>query len=194
MNRVSAVTRSRHRSLAPQPRGRRRRHRLPVHHRLRKPRRAPGVPDGTITTIAGSGIEAPGLEGLPAVRSPLINPSGLAVGSDGTVYFSDEGDHVVWSVGADGILRRVAGNGSPEYSGDRGPAGAAGLQRPTGLAVADDGNVFVADTGNAAIRRVDPDGVITTMSNPMRTKGGGNTPLNGIPPRSTSTGTVPRGD
>ncbi len=95
---------------------------------------------------------------------------------DGSLYIADTGNNVVRKVvpGADGIIGEgspdeeimttVAGNGTPGYSGDGGPATAAELSSPTDVAIADDGTLYIADRSNSCIRRVAPDGTITTAA------------------------------
>jgi serine/threonine-protein kinase len=80
----------------------------------------------------------------------------------GAVYFSDV-SHRVRRIGPDGIITTAAGTGDPGFSGDGGPATAAQLNGPSGLVLGLDGSLFVADYGNARIRRIDPSGIITTV-------------------------------
>ena len=87
-------------------------------------------------------------------------PSGIAVDNSGTVYAND-GARVV-TLSAQGTTIPVAGTGVPGYSGDGGPATAAKLTGPTGLAFDRSGNLFIGD--GASVRRVSPDGIITTVA------------------------------
>jgi uncharacterized protein (TIGR03437 family) len=87
----------------------------------------------------------------------------VAADALGNVYIADTLDQAVRKVTPDGVITTLAGNGSPGYSGDGGPASQARLNQPRGVAVDADGNVFVADTGNSQIRRIDALGTITTV-------------------------------
>ncbi len=139
--------------------------------------------DGIITTVAGTGEAGAGISGLPAIDSPLNAPAGIVIRDDGTIIFSDERDHVVWSVGTDGLLTRVAGIGQPGFSGDGGSATGARLQRPTGLVLSAGGLLYIADTDNNVIRLVDLVGTIWTLANDQPAFDGGGTPLSGVPVR-----------
>jgi hypothetical protein len=91
----------------------------------------------------------------------MTNSHGLAVDTLGNVYFSANG--CVFKLAAGGGITRIAGKSYPGYSGDGGPASSAQLSIPQGLAVDGSGNLFIADSGNLRIRRVTPDGIITTL-------------------------------
>src|SRR5687768_1889775 len=111
----------------------------------------------TITTIAGGGaLPAPAL----SVRVPVSG--GLATGSGGDVYFCSFNS--VLKVDAKGILTRVAGTGKYGYSGDGGPASRAQLAWPAALTMDGSGNLFIADNANHRIRKVSPDGLISTVA------------------------------
>ncbi len=113
--------------------------------------------------IAGNGTAGDTGDGGPAI-SAEIAPSGIAVGADGSLYIADSGDHVVRKVSPNGIISTFAGNGQAGYSGDGGPATAAELSGPGAVSVGADGSVYIADGG--AVRRVDPNGVISTIAGP----------------------------
>ncbi len=121
-------------------------------------------PDGIITTVAGNGQL--GLFGRrwPGDGGEPEHPFGVAVAADGSLYIADIENHRIRRVGPDGIITTVAGNGQRGFSGDGGPATAAGLHHPTGVAVAADGSLYIADYDNYRIRRVGPDGIITTVA------------------------------
>jgi uncharacterized protein (TIGR03437 family) len=87
----------------------------------------------------------------------------VAVDSLGNVYIADTLDQAVRKVTPNGVITTLAGNGSPGYSGDGGPANQARLNQPRGVAVDAGGNVYVADTGNGQVRRIDTQGTITTV-------------------------------
>jgi RHS repeat-associated protein len=121
--------------------------------------------DGKITTVAGGGHPADGLgDNGPAGEARLSGPTAVAVAADGAVYIADAFHHRVRMVGTDGLITTVAGTGSPGFTGDGGPASAAALRQPQGLAVDPDGQLLIADTGNHRIRRVGVDGVIATIA------------------------------
>jgi len=125
-------------------------------------------PDGIITTVAGNGLEGFSGDGGPATQATLGYASGVAVGLDGSLYIAI-GD-IWWNsrirrVGPDGIITTVAGTRwAWDYTGDGGPATQASLTETEGVAVASDGSVYIADTGNGRIRRVGPDGIVTTVA------------------------------
>jgi RHS repeat-associated protein len=120
------------------------------------------APDGTIATVAGTGVAGADGEGLPAVQAQINAPFGIALGPDGALYIADTGNYRVCRVGADGILRTVAG-GTRGSAGDGGPALSASLLGPESLAVAPDGTLYIND-GGRLIRRVGADGIITTAA------------------------------
>jgi sugar lactone lactonase YvrE len=121
-------------------------------------------PDGIIRTIAGTGEEGYLGDGEAAVSAKLSAPRGVAADSSGRIYVADTGNNCIRKVGADGIIRTVAGTGEEGYLGDGGAAVSAKLSGPRGVAVDSSGNIYVADTGNHCIRKIDARGVITTIS------------------------------
>ena len=123
--------------------------------------------DGIITTVAGSAGATEGGyagDGGPATSAQLAFPSAIALGVDGSLYIADTGNNRVRRVGTDGITRTIAGTGAPGFSGDDGPATAAQLYTVSGIAVASDGTVYITDQGVARVRRIGPDGTITTIA------------------------------
>jgi len=121
-------------------------------------------PNGIITTVAGSGSFGFSGDGGPATAAKFEDPRGVAVGSDGSLYISDSSNNRVRRVGPDGIITTVVGSASSGFSGDGGPATAASLNFPTGVAVGPDGSLYIVDTFNNRIRRVSPSGLITTAA------------------------------
>ncbi len=102
---------------------------------------------------------------LGQAATPLLLPSGLAYDSQGTLYFSEAGNHLVRKLTSGGILSIVAGTGTQGFAGDNGPATAALLDSPGALAIDLAGNLFLADTHNHRIRKVDvATGVISTVA------------------------------
>ena len=114
-----------------------------LNYRVRK------VSNGVITTVAGNGT--PGFSGDngPATSAQLAGPSGVAVDSAGNLYIAD--NNRIRKVSG-GVIATVAGNGTPGFSGDNGPATAAQFNTPQGVAVAPTGNVYIADQANNRIR------------------------------------------
>ena len=121
------------------------------------------LPTGYITTIAGAYTDGVTGDGVAAITARISQPQGVAVDSAGNVYFSDWGNHRVRKVSPDGIVHTVAGTGQAGYSGDGGLATSARLNNPTGVALDAAGNLFIADSANGSIRKVYPDGYITTV-------------------------------
>ena len=119
---------------------------------------------GTITTIAGNGTAGFSGDNGPAVSAQLHDPMGVAADISGNVYFADRTNNRIRKVDASGNITTIAGNGSGGYSGDNGPATAARLYGPTGVAVDNAGNVYIADRVNNAVRKIDLNGIITTIA------------------------------
>ena len=115
----------------------------------------------TIQTVAGSSLVG---DGISALSAQLSDAEGLALDNQGNVYIADPGNHRVRQVNAAGIIQTIAGSGSPDFSGDGGPAGAARLNAPYGVAADRAGNLYIADLGNNRVRKVGPDGLITTIA------------------------------
>ena len=128
-------------------------------HRIRKIDSA-----GTITTIAGRGVLSFGGDGGPAIQAALDRPPGVAVDSAGNLYIADMGNNRIRKVDAAGVISTVAGAGSFGFGGDGGPAAAGQLRSPSGVAVDSAGNVYIADTYNHRIRKIDSAGTITTIA------------------------------
>jgi sugar lactone lactonase YvrE len=123
------------------------------------------APDGTIRTVAGA-LYSSGYNGdnVAAASALLDSPTGIAVDAPGNVYISDTDNQRIRKVGTDGIIRTIAGTGAEGFSGDGGPATAAQIGGPYGLAVGADGSVYFADHGNHRIRKILPDGTIITVA------------------------------
>lgn len=132
-------------------------------HRIRKVDATTGI----ISTVVGTGIQ--GLEGDgglgTAARLSLNSPAGVAIDGDGNLYISDTGNQRVRAVkDSTGFITAIAGSGTYGFSGDNGPATEADLANPTGLAFDQEGNLYIADTDNHRVRKVDgKTGLITTV-------------------------------
>lgn len=120
---------------------------------------------GIITTVAGTGLGSFSGDGGPATLAAFYDIDAVAVDPQGDIFIVDTGNRRIRKVdGATGIVTTVAGNGSSGFSGDGGLATSASLSSPEAVAVDSQGNLFIADTSNARIRRVDAiTGVITTV-------------------------------
>jgi len=131
-------------------------------HRVRE------ISGGNITTIAGNGTPGYSGDGAAATAATLNTPSGVAVDSSGNVFISDTANNVIRKVTTDGKISTFAGNQGlgAGYGGDNGSATSAGAQfsKPLGVALDPSGNLYVADSGNNAIRKIKSDGSLLTSA------------------------------
>ena len=117
-----------------------------------------------VTTVAGNGESGFGGNGKAATQAQLYKPKAVAKDADGNLYIADEGNHMVRKVDAEGVITTLAGKGVPQFSGDGGPAAEAGLWWPRALAMGPGGALYVGDTLNMRVRKVDlVSGAISTM-------------------------------
>lgn len=129
-------------------------------------------PSGTIHTICGDGQAEYFGDGMPASAARLSSPKGqsappagrITLKPNGEIVIADTGNHVIRVIDGAGIIHTVAGTGVAGYSGDGGPATAAQLNTPSDVAIGPDGSIYVADTMNHVVRRIGPDGIITTIA------------------------------
>jgi len=121
-------------------------------------------PAGTVSTVAGSGTAGFAGDGGSAAAASLNTPVYLAVGLDGTLYIADQFNDRIRKVTPAGIISTIAGNGVHGFGGDGGLATAAALNYPTGIAIDNAGNIWIADEGNKRIRKIDSAGIITTVA------------------------------
>lgn len=119
---------------------------------------------GIVTTYAGTGKPDMGGDGGPAVKAHLNYPSDLACDGKGNLYISDRSNNRIRKVDAKGMISTLAGIGLPEFGGDFGPAAEAFLKYPFGIDLDKDGNLYIADRGNNRVRKVDIQGIITTVA------------------------------
>lgn len=120
--------------------------------------------DGVIRTFSGTGRAGFGGDEGFAASASLNGPQGLWTDPNGVLWIADTGNHRVRRVGTDAIIRTIAGQQESGFAGDGRPATQARLNGPTDVAVDSAGNVFIADRANHRIRRVAPDGIITTVA------------------------------
>lgn len=126
--------------------------------------------DGRLTTIAGNGVHAYSTPGTSILDSPLENPVDVLWEPDGSMLISMSHEARVIRVASDGVVTLAAGTGEEGYSGDGGPATEATFSAYLGgIALGEDGTLFIADTPNNVVRAVAPDGIITTL--PLVTTG-----------------------
>ena len=148
-------------------------------------------PDGILTTVAGNGQRGYSGDGGPATSAQLSLPSSVAVDRDGNLFIANNyyydcngnppscvtrGSRIS-KVFTDGTITTVAGNGTYGSSGDGGPATSAALSWPSSITVDSDGNLFIADVYNNRVRKVSPDGIITTV---IANGPGDSTPAGGL--------------
>jgi uncharacterized protein (TIGR03437 family) len=131
---------------------------------------------GKISTVAGSGV-AGFSDGSDATKAQFSSPTGVAVDASGNLYVADQQNLRIRKV-AGSAVSTIAGNGVLSYSGDNGPATAAQLSSPQGVAVDAAGNLYIADTANNVVRKVAKGGPITTIMGNGQA-GSGNNQLNG---------------
>jgi len=130
---------------------------------------------GAVSVFAGNGESsssgAPPKDGVAATESPIHCPAGIGFDSNGNLLVVDHASNRIRSIAADGIIQTIVGGGPPgtssndgDLAGDGGPALEATLQEPVGIAFDAEGNLYFADRDNHAVRRVDLDGLITTVA------------------------------
>jgi uncharacterized protein (TIGR03437 family) len=124
---------------------------------------------GIISTIAGSGVEGFSGDGGAATAAKLALPTTVVADRAGNIYFGDVFNNRVRKVAPDGTITTFAGTGSLGFSGDGGPATKAQLFYPIDLALDSAGNLYIADQGNDAIRKVNTSGIISTIAGGVQT-------------------------
>jgi sugar lactone lactonase YvrE len=124
-------------------------------HRVRKI-----TPDGTVSTLAGSGSE--GLADGAGAAAQFNCPVGVAVDGEGNIIIADTGNHCVRKLTPDGTVSTLAGSGSAGFADGAGAA--AQFNDPWAVAVDGEGNIIIADTGNHCVRKLTPDGIVSTLA------------------------------
>jgi sugar lactone lactonase YvrE len=135
--------------------------------------------NGRLAIVAGSGVFAEGGDGGQATNADLQGPTGMTVDRHGNLYVADLWGDRVRRIGTNGIITTIAGTGpntlsrtysNPDpiggFSGDGGPAAAARFSGPLGLAFDSSGALYVADSNNGRVRRISPDGTVTSLEAP----------------------------
>jgi len=120
-------------------------------------------PDGVITTVAGTGRKASSPDGAAPTDTSLLSPRNVAVDAAGNLYIAEFEGHRVRKLTPDGKLSTVAGTGVAGWSGDGSRAPAAQIDYPAGMAFDRAGALYVADSGNNAVRKLYADGTIGTV-------------------------------
>ncbi len=127
------------------------------------------TPAGVVTTLAGSALQSGSTNG-PGTAARFFNPTGVAVDNAGNVYVADTMNDMIRKIAVDGTVSTVAGTAGSIGAQD-GPAASALFGHPQGIAVDAAGNLFVADTGNAVIRKITPDGTVSTLAGKAQVSG-----------------------
>jgi uncharacterized protein (TIGR03437 family) len=133
--------------------------------------------NGNISTIAGSGVRGYNGDNIPGTQAQLNTPWRVTIDPAGNLYIADSGNNRIRKLATNGIITTVAGNGMAEYSGDGGPATSAFLNFPEQAELDVFGNLYIADTYNNVIRKVNTSGTISTVAGTG--SGAGNLACNG---------------
>ena len=118
---------------------------------------------GVLSTIAGTGESGFKGDGGPATSAAFKGIQGIALDKAGNIFVADMADNRIRKITADGIIRTIAGTGDAGFTGDGSPAVSAKLDWPTGVAVSSGGDVIIADYWNDRVRKIDGDGIISTI-------------------------------
>ena len=134
---------------------------------------------GNISTVAGNFTGGFSGDGGPATSAQLQCPSGVAIDDAGNLYIADDFNNRVRKVDTSGIITTIAGDGNGGFTGDGGAATAAELNLPNDVVLDAAGNLYIADSGNNAVRKIDTKGIISTPVGGLQNAGsaGVNTPL-----------------
>jgi hypothetical protein len=129
------------------------------HYRIREV-----TTNGIINTVAGTNVTGFAGDGGPATSAKFSNPASVAANPIGGIFIADTGNNRIREIIPNGFISTVAGTNTISFTGDGGPATRAGLNSPADVAADTTGNLFVADYNHFRIRRVDVNGVITTVA------------------------------
>lgn len=119
---------------------------------------------GIISTFAGTGVTGFSGDGGPAINAQLNSPTRIAIDGFGNVYIADNGNNRIRKINTSGIISTFAGTGVAGFSGDGGLAINAQLKYPFGVSFDSGGNLYVTDSGNNRIRKVNTSGIISTFA------------------------------
>jgi trimeric autotransporter adhesin len=117
-----------------------------------------------ITTIAGTGVSSYTGDNGPAINATFSEPQCVMLDDTGNVYVVDEDDNVIRKINSAGIINTIIGTGGIGFSGDNGPAFSAKIDHPGGCAIDRKGNIYIADTYNHVVRKVNQAGIISTIA------------------------------
>lgn len=120
--------------------------------------------DVSVYTIVGGGLRGYDGDGKQAIHASISEPYGVDISSDGEIFIADRGNHAIRKIDKSGIIYTIAGNGDYGYSGDGKPAIYSTFNKPSGVAVDKHDNIYIADTGNHCIRKIDTNGNIHTVA------------------------------
>ncbi len=130
-------------------------------HRIRKVDAITGI----ITTVAGTGVAGYSGDNGAATAAKIAYPNGITVDTIGNVFISDYGNNRIRKIASGtGEISTYAGTGVMGYTGDGGAAVSAKMVRPNAVHISRNGNLYISDNGNNVIRKVSPDGIITTVA------------------------------
>lgn len=122
------------------------------------------TPAGVISTVAGNGTFGFNADGNAATAGGLVDVYRVAVDTAGNMYLPEYQSHRIRKITPAGIISTVVGTGVPGFSGDGGPATAAQINGPVGIALDTAGSIYFTDYGNSRVRKVSPTGVISTIA------------------------------
>lgn len=114
--------------------------------------------------IAGIGTQGYSGNGSYAINAELDRPRHLTFDNIGNLYFVEQGNHILRKIDLNGMISTIAGNGTPGFTGDGGLAVNAQLNSPRGICIDSNGNIYISDTGNNVIRKVNTSGIIETIA------------------------------